>query len=73
MSRPGHSADLITAGLGALLAGALPTLFWTARSGAEQTNDVPEVASHDTPNSALRVLHSEVVVKWWCATPREGP
>jgi len=64
MSRSGHSADLITAVFGALLAAiVLPTLFWAVGWGA-QTADVPEVASHDTqPNFALRVQHSEVVVR----------
>jgi VWFA-related protein len=66
MNRPRHLVThRITAGLSALLAAAaLPTVFWAVRSGTAQSTDVPEVASHDTqPNFALRVQHSEVMVR----------
>jgi len=65
MSRLRHSVGRkITASVSALLAAALPTLFWTVRSGDAQSTDVPEVASHDAqPNFALRAQHSEVLVR----------
>ncbi|HXJ97099.1 MAG TPA: VWA domain-containing protein [Terriglobia bacterium] len=66
MNWPGRSAGYrLAAGFGALLAGAaLTAVFWVVRTGAAQNTEVPEVASHDTqPNFALRVQHSEVMVR----------
>src|SRR5215472_2389619 len=66
MNHPGPSAGYrITAGFGALLAAAaLPALFRAVRWSAAQTNEAPEVASHEIqPSFALHVQHSEVVVR----------